>query len=231
MAKRTGFTKIHAQKALQVQPGFSPGSELTAEERLSRLHQNYETDFQVLITDCQTNLERWTARKHWADQLVKESKAYAEAHGLPRQTRFEILASHTDYCRDEEALSKSTRKALRSIGRVLREVRQRQLETVQQAKLDLHLEKSQLLIEAAQAPRINMHWTNLEGLLTTPYQQRAAVRAFTAEEQQLGGQPVSEERRGKLHPKPKPKARGKRLAGTSTLADAAAAVATPPVKK
>jgi len=221
MPKNGSYARAPVRKFLQTGPVFSPGSDITTEQALRQLHDSFDVQCRSAVSNCNAALKRLEDQKTQRDALLEESQRTGVE---PQPVSSQRLARHL---RDEENASKSARKALRATARWVNQLLLHQTSMATELVRTLHLEKQQILTEAANAPRINMHWTNLEGLITTPYQKQAAEAAFQTEEQSVGGQPISEERRSKLQPKPKPKARGKRVNMTVATAQPSAPAPLP----
>lgn len=69
-------------------------------------------------------------------------------------------------------LSASDAKPLRSLSRRGQEQMATLIEELHKA---LHTERANLLTESRKAPRTNMHWVDLIGIITSPYQKRLAA--------------------------------------------------------
>jgi predicted component of viral defense system (DUF524 family) len=99
-------------------------------------------------------------------------------------------------------LEKASRKNLKRICKQSRETTERLLAELATAQ---HMELRQLQVESAHAEKTNMHWTDLIGIITTPYQKLVAADALETQARAGNLPEPSAEQKGKLNPKPKSK--------------------------
>lgn len=200
-------SKSAANVDIDPRPQYSPGSELSAEERAQRLHEALNGSIETLTRNLQ-KLQSTT------DQLLKQRAIIMTDNPLskvkPPLPESQILAQNLAYVRAVDATLLVNQAAYKSLLRGLKSISEHNYKEFVALKRDWTEEKTRIIDACQREPIINMNWTDIEGLISTPNQRRQAERAFETEAGAVDGVPVSEERKAKLEPKPKPKARGKR---------------------
>lgn len=184
-AKATGNSDI------ETRPVYTGGSELSAEQRMLQLKESLSRRIDLLSRHMQTALAA-------GEKLAKEHENTPVALLSPdSQVLTAANAAHVH--------------AFRAATKALAAMRAQLLQECAALQRDWYQEKTHILTSCQQEPMLSMNWTDIEGLISTPYQRHQAERAFETEEGAVGHGPVSEERRSKLEPKPKAKGRAKKL--------------------
>ena len=199
--------KTAASVTIDPRPQYTPGSELSAEERAQRLHDALNGSINIQIHHLK-KLQITTAR------LLEQRLAIMTDNPLskvkPPLPEAQILAQNIAFIKALDATLQVNQIAFKSLVRGLNAISELSYKEFTALKRDWFEEKTRTIDACQREPMINMNWTDIEGLISTPNQRRQAERAFETEAGAVDGVPISEERKSKLEPKPKPKARGKR---------------------
>ena len=180
---------------IETRPVYTGGSELSAEQRMLQLKESLSRRIDLLSRHMQTSLAA-------GEKLAKEYENTPAAMLSPDiQALVAANAAHVH--------------TFRAAAKALTAMKTSFLQECTALQRDWYQEKTHLLTSCQQEPMMSMNWTDIEGLISTPYQRRQAERAFETEEGAVGHGPVSEERRSKLEPKPKAKGRAKKLQPTA----------------
>jgi hypothetical protein len=213
--------KTAANIEIEPRPQYTPGSDLTAEERARRLHEDLNKRIETMTHRLQAMLGTTEQLLKQRMDIVPERQNMKQVLPIPD---VQLLSQNLAYVKAVDATVPVNQIAIKSILRGLKAISTVSYTEFEALKRDWYEEKIQIISACQREPIINMNWTNIEGLITTPSQRRQAERGFETEAGAVDGVPVSEERKSKLDPKPKPKARGKKPAEIEIeeLLDAAA---------
>jgi hypothetical protein len=209
MSKRRGGNAGEGAVNIEIEPRpvYTPGSDLSAEERASRLHEELNRHLDGLSRRLQTMF-------NVSEQLVKHRTEALSSRPPTKQgppiSDVQLLSQNLAYIRAVDSTVLENQKAFKSLLRGLKAISTLGYAEFRALQRDWYEEKIQVINACQREPIINMNWTDIEGLITTPNQRRQAERGFETEAGAVDAAPVSEERKSKLDPKPKPKARGKK---------------------
>ncbi len=215
---------------VKLQPDEIVGEE-TAEFHLSRIQRETKETLAPAIVNMQSLGDKISALKkqreetirvavvEWERDLIRQGKMERGKHVRATAEDKAILLARTTYYQDldslfghMESITLMTR-SLKSFSSTLEmELRELGLETTRT--------KIQTLLAIQQEPAIDMNFNDLEAIITCPTDKKRAKRAIALEENAANGKPVSAERKNKIMPKPKTKARptAKRVKGAGPQA-------------